>query len=210
MIDWIRLRLVDSYSNTIASISFFHDHLISFVVVITLFTLNSIVLQIFQIESSHLIVNVNTIERIWTVVPALILIAIALPSMSTLYYSEKFKNCSLSLKVSGNQWYWAYSIKDSEISFLAYISQEPTTFFRLLETDNVLQLPRSSWIRALISSNDVIHAWALPSNGVKVDAVPGRINYTPLSFSSPGIVFGQCSEICGANHRFIPISILVK
>lgn len=157
------------------------------------------------------------IECIWTVAPALILIGIAVPSLTLLYRLDDRSDSSLTLKVVGHQWYWRYELSDfwldraqKAIEFDSYIiPREETTggLFRLLDTDNRPALPYLTQIRVLVSSADVLHSWAVPSLGVKIDANPGRLNQTKFLRYRPGLAYGQCSEICGANHRFIPIAL---
>lgn len=151
------------------------------------------------------------IELIWTITPAIILILIALPSLRILYLIEEINNPMISIKAIGHQWYWSYEYSDfKKIEFDSYI-KTPTELsineIRLLETDNHIIIPYKSIIRILISSTDVIHSWTIPSVGLKIDATPGRINQSSIIIIRPGIYYGQCSEICGANHRFIPITL---
>jgi cytochrome c oxidase subunit 2 len=167
-------------------------------------------------------ININLlesqiIERIWTIIPAVILIQIAMPSLLLLYMLDESIDSSLTLKVLGHQWYWSYeysdiwSIRDNTIlEFDAYIipsNELESNIFRLLDVDNRTIIPYNIHIRILISSADVLHSWTVPSLGVKADAIPGRLNQVKFISQRPGIFFGQCSEICGANHRFIPIVI---
>lgn len=157
------------------------------------------------------------VERIWTIIPAVILIQIALPSLLLLYILDESIDRSLTIKAIGHQWYWSYEYSDfwfqknnSFLEFDSYIiplqDLEPGNF-RLLDVDNHTIAPIKTHIRILISSADVLHAWTVPSLGVKADAVPGRINQVKFIRQRPGIFLGQCSEICGANHSFIPIVI---
>ena len=167
-------------------------------------------------------INITLLERqiiecIWTVIPAVILIQIALPSLLLLYMLDEAVNSSLTLKVIGHQWYWRYeytdfwSLKlDSVLEFDSYILSEDDSslrFFRLLDVDNRTVIPFKTHIRILISAADVLHAWTVPALGVKVDAVPGRLNQLKFICQRPGRFSGQCSEICGANHRFMPIIV---
>ena len=142
--------------------------------------------------------------------PALTLIFIALPSLKLIYLIDEIRNPLVTLKTIGHQWYWTYEYSDfKNIEFDSYIlnSNLNSFNFRLLEVDNRTVLPYLSHIRVLTSSADVIHSWTIPSSGVKVDASPGRLNQLRFNLNRTGIFFGQCSEICGANHSFIPISI---
>ena len=167
-------------------------------------------------------ININLLESqiiecIWTIIPAVILIQIAIPSLLLLYILDESVDSSLTLKVLGHQWYWSYEYTDfwsvsnnTQIEFDSYIV--PTNdlerrIFRLLDVDNRIVVPFNVHVRMLISSADVLHAWTVPSLGVKADAVPGRLNQVKFVSQRPGIFFGQCSEICGANHRFMPIVI---
>jgi len=157
------------------------------------------------------------IECIWTIIPAIILIQIAIPSLLLLYILDESIDSSLTIKVLGHQWYWSYEYTDFwsirsnvQIEFDSYIipqNELEINIFRLLDVDNRTIIPYHVHIRILISSADVLHAWTVPSLGVKADAMPGRLNQVKFIRSRPGIFFGQCSEICGANHRFIPIVI---
>ena len=154
------------------------------------------------------------IECVWTIIPAVILIQIALPSL-LLYILDEAVNSSLTLKVVGHQWYWSYeytdfwSLKlDRRLEFDSYMLPEENAesrLFRLLDVDNRPVIPFKTHIRVLVSAADVLHAWTVPALGVKVDAVPGRLNQLKFICQRPGTFSGQCSEICGANHRFIPI-----
>jgi cytochrome c oxidase subunit 2 len=150
------------------------------------------------------------IEIIWTVVPALILLVIALPSLRLLYLIDEVAEPSLTLKAVGHQWYWSYEYSDfTNIEFDSYMLPESELRggIRLLEVDNRVVLPYLSRVRILIRAADVLHSWTIPRLGVKADAIPGRLNQLNLVFNRPGIFYGQCSEICGANHSFIPIRV---
>lgn len=153
----------------------------------------------------------QTIEIIWTILPALILIFIAIPSLRLIYIIDEINNPTISVKTVAHQWYWSYEYSDfKNIEFDSYIipnNQLNNYNFRLIEVDNRIVIPFKSQIRILITSRDVIHSWAIPSLGVKIDAVPGRLNQIRFYLNRPGLFYGQCSEICGANHRFIPIVI---
>lgn len=161
------------------------------------------------------LLEIQIVESIWTVIPAVILVQIALPSLLLLYILDESIDRSLTIKAIGHQWYWRYEYSDfwfsknnSFLEFDAYIipTQDlPMGSFRLLDVDNHTIAPIKTHIRILISSADVLHAWTVPSLGVKADAVPGRINQVKFIRQRPGIFLGQCSEICGANHSFIPI-----
>lgn len=168
----------------------------------------------------------TTIEVIWTAIPTLILVVIAVPSFILLYSMDELFEPAVTLKVIGRQWYWSYEYTDvitlddlsedydvefrPQYIFDAYLDQdlEETSAFRLLKTDNDVYLPTHTHLRILVTSTDVIHSWAIPSLGIKVDATPGRLNQVSLYISRAGQFFGQCSELCGLNHAFMPISIV--
>ena len=167
-------------------------------------------------------ININLLESqiiecIWTIIPAIILIQIAIPSLLLLYILDESIDSALTIKILGHQWYWSYEYTDfwsissnNQIDFDSYIvtsNDLETSIFRLLDVDNRTIIPYNIHIRILISSADVLHAWTVPSLGVKADAIPGRLNQVKFIRQRPGVFFGQCSEICGANHRFMPIVI---
>jgi heme/copper-type cytochrome/quinol oxidase subunit 2 len=158
------------------------------------------------------------VEFIWTVIPALILVVIGIPSFSLLYFIEQFAEPHIILRVEGHQWYWHYNLKQ-----LPPINNESTEYFfdsymipsdalkvgqlRLLEVDTKLTLPTMTHIQVITSSVDVLHCWSVPSLGMKLDCCPGRLNETMLFIKRSGIYYGQCSEICGMNHAFMPIVV---
>lgn len=146
------------------------------------------------------------IEFVWTVFPSFILIFIALPSLGILYLMDEEFGRVICYKVIGHQWYWSYEYFDcSGVEHDSYLLGD--ALFRLFDCDFRLYCPYYTPLRFLITSQDVIHSWAIPSIGVKIDAVPGRLNQVNFIISRPGVYFGQCSELCGANHSFMPISL---
>lgn len=156
----------------------------------------------------------NTLLEIaWTVIPVIVLVVIAVPSMRLLFFMDKAKNPEMTLKVTSHQWYWSYEYPDhggfTFDSNLIPEDQLKPGQLRLLETDNRVVLPADTEIRVLVTSEDVIHNWAMPSFGIKMDTVPGRINETWLKVDSRhiGTYYGQCSELCGVNHAFMPITV---
>jgi cytochrome c oxidase subunit 2 len=148
---------------------------------------------------------------LWTVVPVIILVIIAVPSFKVLYYMDKTQDAEMTLKVTGRQWYWDYSYPDQgDIGFSSYMIPDEEIKpgqKRLLEVDNRIVLPIDTNIRILVTAGDVIHSWAMPALGIKKDAIPGRINETWARIDKEGVYYGQCSEICGTNHGFMPIAI---
>lgn len=151
------------------------------------------------------------LEIIWTLVPIIILAIMAFPSFKTLRFIEKLDNPELTIKVVGHQWYWEYQYPDNGgFSFDSYMIPDKDLKpgqLRLLEVDNRVVLPVDTNVRVLLTSYDVIHSWAIPSLGIKTDAVPGRTNETWLKINKPGVYYGQCSEICGVGHGFMPIAV---
>nr|YP_007024881.1 cytochrome c oxidase subunit II [Globicephala macrorhynchus]ADF29561.1 cytochrome c oxidase subunit II [Globicephala macrorhynchus]ADZ56131.1 cytochrome c oxidase subunit II [Globicephala macrorhynchus]ADZ56147.1 cytochrome c oxidase subunit II [Globicephala macrorhynchus]AEB01849.1 cytochrome c oxidase subunit II [Globicephala macrorhynchus]QCF38161.1 cytochrome c oxidase subunit II [Globicephala macrorhynchus] len=204
-----QLGLQDAASPVMEELLQFHDHALMIV-----FLISSLVLYIITLMLTTKLTHTNTmdaqeVETIWTVLPAVILIMIALPSLRILYMMDEINNPSLTVKAMGHQWYWSYEYTDYEdLNFDSYMiptSDLKPGELRLLEVDNRMVLPMQMTIRMLISSEDVLHSWAVPSLGLKTDAVPGRLNQTTLTSTRPGLFYGQCSEICGSNHSFMPI-----
>jgi cytochrome c oxidase subunit 2 len=155
----------------------------------------------------------NTVlEVLWTVVPVLILVAIAIPSFKLLYYMDKNPHATMTLKITGHQWYWSYEYPDQgDISFNSSMLDDDTTKKqgkpRLLAVDNPVVVPVGTVVRVLIAGTDVIHSWFVPSIGVQEYAMPGRVNEAWLQIDRPGTYYGQCNQICGINHPFMPIEI---
>ena len=220
MSSWSQLGLQDAFSPVIEEFMYFHD----FTNIILLFILRFVGLILNRILFNKIIhkslLEGQILESIWTLIPALILIQIALPSLVLLYTLEEYRgDKGISLKATGHQWYWRYEYP--EFFSLKEIPSAPRRFdsyiipalelkngdFRLLETDNRVNLPSQIPIRILVTRGDVLHAWAIPRLGLKVDAVPGRLNQLRVEINSVGVFYGQCSEICGANHSFMPINL---
>jgi cytochrome c oxidase subunit 2 len=211
MSTWANLGLQDSNSPIIEQLNFFHDHALLIIILVTLSVGYLIGTLFFNKLNNRYLLHGQTIEVIWTILPAIILLFIAFPSLRILYLLDEVNNPSISLKTIGHQWYWSYEYSDfSGIEFDSYIipqNEISLDTFRLLDVDNRVILPINNQIRILVSATDVLHSWAIPSLGVKIDASPGRLNQTNFFINRPGLFFGQCSEICGANHSFIPIVI---
>ncbi|WGF86945.1 cytochrome c oxidase subunit II [Marinivivus vitaminiproducens] len=154
------------------------------------------------------------IEVVWTAVPVLVLVVIAIPSFKLLYFMDKATNPEMTIKATGHQWYWSYEYPDNgNFYFDAYMIPDTDLQpgqLRLLETDNRVVIPAGTDIRILVTAGDVLHSWAMPSMGVKTDAVPGRVNETWIRAEEPGVYYGQCSELCGQLHGFMPITIEAK
>jgi len=203
---WSQLLFQERINPVIELLSLFHDYSLSIISMILVFVGGltiSIILN--KLVSDRLIVTI--VEVIWTIIPILILLFLAIPSLKILYFIDE-NSPFLTVKVVGHQWYWSYEIRDLNLEFDAYMLNSTTNGeFRLLDTDHRLVLPVRKNIRCLITAADVLHCWALPAIGVKADAVPGRLNQINFNALRSRISYGQCSEICGANHRFIPITV---
>nr|YP_010934981.1 cytochrome c oxidase subunit II [Ornithodoros improvisus]WKW52629.1 cytochrome c oxidase subunit II [Ornithodoros improvisus] len=210
MMTWANLSFPNSNSPIMEQLIFFHDHSMMVIILITIITLYMIMNISLNSYSSRYMMEGQEIETLWTIVPAIILIYIALPSLRLLYLMEESFYPSISSKIIGHQWYWSYEFPDFNIeydSFMIPFDETANQNFRLLDVDNRIVLPFNTNTRLLITSADVIHSWTIPTLGVKMDAVPGRLNQISSTANRPGIYYGQCSEICGANHSFMPISM---
>nr|UDN38860.1 cytochrome c oxidase subunit II [Vanmanenia stenosoma] len=206
-----QLGFQDAASPVMEELLHFHDHALMIVFLISALVLYVIIAMVSTKLTNMYILDSQEIEIVWTVLPALILILIALPSLRILYLMDEINDPHLTIKAMGHQWYWSYEYTDYEnLSFDSYMIPTQDLApgqFRLLETDHRMVVPMESPIRILVSAEDVLHSWALPAMGVKMDAVPGRLNQTAFIASRPGVFYGQCSEICGANHSFMPIVV---
>jgi len=210
---WGQLILQDAASPIILQLISFHDHtLIILSLVLTVVTYAIIIIILNKLTNRYLF-DAQYIETVWTILPAIILVFLALPSLRLLYLTDEIRNPNITLKAIGHQWYWSYEYTDFKNididSYILPLDDLTTGIYRLLEVDNRIVIPIHTDIRILVTAADVIHAWTIPALGVKVDAVPGRLNQLRVLINMPGIYYGQCSEICGANHSFIPISIEV-
>nr|ASV48072.1 cytochrome c oxidase subunit II [Dendrobates leucomelas] len=207
----LQLGFQDAASPIMEELLHFQDHAL-----MAVFLISALVLYIITTLMSTKLSNTNTIdaqeiEMVWTIMPAVILIVIALPSLRILYLMDEIGNPDITIKTIGHQWYWSYEYSDFEdLNFDSYmIPSKDLTLgqFRLLEVDNRMTTPIGMTTRILITAEDVLHSWAVPALGVKADAIPGRLNQVSFLISRPGVYYGQCSEICGANHSFMPIVI---
>nr|QFZ93475.1 cytochrome oxidase subunit II [Megascolecidae sp. YN201716-04] len=210
---WGQISFQDAASSVMMQLISFHDHtLIILTLVLTVVGYALIVLTLNKYINRY-ILEAQTIETVWTILPALILLVLALPSLRILYITDEVSNPSLTLKTIGHQWYWSYEYTDflnvEMDSYMVQTNDLTPGEFRLLEVDNRIVVPMQLEIRMLITAADVLHSWTIPSLGVKVDAVPGRLNQIGFTTSHPGVFYGQCSEICGANHSFMPIAMEV-
>nr|AYW52609.1 cytochrome c oxidase subunit II [Heterostomus curvipalpis]UDF83771.1 cytochrome c oxidase subunit 2 [Heterostomus curvipalpis] len=211
MSTWANLGLQDSASPLMEQLIFFHDHTLLILVMITVLVGYLMIMLFFNKFTNRYLLHGQMIEMIWTILPAIVLLFIALPSLRLLYLLDEINEPIITLKSIGHQWYWSYEYSDfMDLEFDSYMiptNELSLNGFRLLDVDNRIVLPMNSQIRILITAADVIHSWTIPALGVKVDATPGRLNQTNFMINRPGLFFGQCSEICGANHSFMPIVI---
>lgn len=206
---WRQWGFQDAASPLIEELIFFHDHAMMILVIILTLVCYAAFSLILNNLTCRSLVEGQEIETVWTIIPAVILVFLALPSLRLLYLLDEVGDCGVTVKTVGHQWYWSYEYSDFlDIEFDSYIvPTDDLEFgdFRLLEVDHRVILPTQTDVRVLVTSADVIHSWAIPSLGIKADAIPGRLNQISFYVKYPGVFYGQCSEICGANHSFIPI-----
>ncbi|MCB1971065.1 MAG: cytochrome c oxidase subunit II [Geminicoccaceae bacterium] len=214
-VSW-QMGLQGAVSPIMDRIASFHHLLLWIITIVTLFVLGLLIYVCVNFReeknptpsrrSHH-----TMLEVVWTAVPVLILIIIAIPSFKLLYYSDIVPKTDMTVKATGHQWYWSYEYPDNgDFGFDAYLIADEDLQEgqkRLLETDNRVVLPANTNIRIQVTSADVLHSWAMPPMGIKIDAVPGRLNEVWVNIEEPGTYYGQCSELCGVNHGFMPITI---
>nr|WDA96290.1 cytochrome c oxidase subunit II [Macaca fascicularis aureus]WDA96303.1 cytochrome c oxidase subunit II [Macaca fascicularis aureus]BBB02565.1 cytochrome c oxidase subunit II [Macaca fascicularis aureus]BCD69054.1 cytochrome c oxidase subunit II [Macaca fascicularis aureus] len=205
----VQLSLQDATSPVMEELITFHDHAFMAMSLISFLVLYALLSTLTTKLTNTKITDAQEMETIWTILPAIILILIALPSLRILYLTDEVNDPSFTIKSIGHQWYWTYEYTDyGGLIFNSYML--PPLFLnpgdlRLLEVDNRVVLPIEAPVRMMITSQDVLHSWTIPTLGLKTDAVPGRLNQTIFTATRPGVYYGQCSEICGANHSFMPI-----
>jgi len=213
-----QLGFQDSASQGMTEIVSFHNNiLLPVIIAITVFVLFLMIYTCIRFRESKNPVPSKTthnvaVEVLWTLIPCLILIVMAVPSFKLLYKQDTIPKVDVTIKATGYQWYWGYEYPDENIIFESYMVKEEELKEnqpRLLTVDNEVVVPVNKVVKVLITANDVLHAWALPSFGVKRDAVPGRINETWFRAEKVGTYYGQCSELCGIEHAFMPITVRV-
>nr|YP_002727981.1 cytochrome c oxidase subunit II [Pyramidella dolabrata]ACE62849.1 cytochrome c oxidase subunit II [Pyramidella dolabrata] len=208
---WGQLNLMDPASWIQSEMILFHDHALTLLVGIFFFVALMGVKLLTNRMSCRTFFEAQQLETIWTVIPALLLILLALPSMRLLYLLDENFSSKVILKATGHQWYWSYEVPalnvESFDSYMIPTNELAAGDSRLLEVDNRVTLPYNVNTMVMTTSADVLHAWTIPSLGVKMDSVPGRLNSMMTNFLLPGVYYGQCSEICGANHSFMPIVV---
>ena len=214
--DW-QIGFQDAHSPTMERILSLNDILFWLCIVISVFVMGLMVIIFIRFNrkrnpTPQKFTHNSLIEVIWTVVPVIILVAIAIPSFRLLYFMDRTSEAEMTIKAIGHQWYWTYEYPDlgEDISFDAVMLQEDELEegqLRLLETDESVVVPVDTTIRLLVTADDVIHAWTIPSFGIKIDAVPGRVNEGWFRVDAEGVYYGQCSELCGRDHGFMPIRV---
>jgi cytochrome c oxidase subunit 2 len=217
-----QLGVQDPATPLMEGMIFFHNYLIFFLILIAVFVFWMLYQVLINFNEtinpiSQKFTHSSLLEIIWTILPAVFLVFIAVPSFALLYSMDELIDPIVTLKVVGHQWYWSYEYSDyatleggETLNFDSYMI--PTNdlikgSFRLLEVDNRVILPINTHVRILVTAADVLHSWAVPSFGIKVDACPGRLSQASLFIKREGVYYGQCSEICGINHGFMPIVV---
>jgi cytochrome c oxidase subunit 2 len=199
-----------------ASIEAFHDLLLVIITLITIFVLGLMLYTIWRFRAAANPAPTRTahntlLEVAWTAIPVLILVVIAIPSFKLLYFGDRTPNAEMTVKVVGHQWYWSYEYPDhGNFTFDSYMVAESDIKpgqRRLLEVDNRVVVPVGTNVRILVAGTDVIHSWFVPALGVQIYAMPGRLNETWLNVDKPGVYYGQCNQICGINHAYMPIAV---
>lgn len=215
-VEW-QMNLQESASPVMTFITDFHNGLIVLITIISLFVLGLLIWVCVKFNAKANPVPSRTthntlVEVVWTVVPILILIGIAIPSFRLLYFQRDFPAAEMTVKAIGNQWFWSYEYPEHDVSFDQYLKTkeelkdgEPY----LLATDTEVVVPVNKVVRVIVTANDVLHAWTIPSFGSKIDAVPGRLNETWFKAEKEGVFYGQCSELCGKDHAYMPITVRV-
>jgi cytochrome c oxidase subunit 2 len=212
-----QLDLQGSVTPVMTEIAWFHNILLWIIGIISVFVLALLVIVMVKFNARSNPVpsrttHNTTIEVLWTVIPVIILVTIAVPSFRLLFHQLKIPPADITVKATGKQWFWSYSYPDSKFEFDSLMVQakdlkpgQP----RLLAVDNDMVVPVNKVVRLLVTGSDVIHSWSVPSFGVKIDAVPGRVNETWFKAEREGIYYGQCSQLCGRDHAFMPIAVHV-
>ena len=212
-----QLGMQDGATPVMNDIIWFHNYLLWLIVAITLFVLALLLIVAVKFNSRSNPVPSRTthntaIEMIWTVVPVLILVAVAVPSFRLLFYQLKVPPAEVTVKVTGKQWFWSYSYPDSKFEFDSLMLQDKDRKPeqpRLLAVDNEMVVPVNKVVRVQVIGADVIHSFSVPSFGIKIDAIPGRLNETWFKAEREGMYYGQCSQLCGRDHAFMPIAVHV-
>lgn len=204
-----------SASPSMTGISDLYDILMIIIIGIGLFVTALILYVVYRFRASvnpepSTVTHHTMLEIVWTLIPVLILIVIAVPSLKLLFFTDRIEKADLTVKAIGHQWYWSYEYPEQKIHFDSYLIEEKDLKpgqLRLLEVDNRVVVPVGKVVRLIVTSEDVLHSFAVPSFGIKKDAVPGRLNETWFKVEKEGVYYGQCSELCGEKHGFMPIAV---
>jgi cytochrome c oxidase subunit 2 len=194
-----------------------HNLLLVIITVIAIFVTGLLAYVIYRFRASKNPVPSKTshhtfLEIVWTLVPVLTLVIVGIPSLKLMFFNDKIENAEITIKAIGHQWYWSYQYPEDNINFDSYMINDADLKpgqLRLLEVDQRVVVPSGKTVRLIVTSEDVLHSFAVPALGIKKDAVPGRINETWLRVEKEGVYYGQCSELCGSKHGFMPIAIEV-
>ena len=213
------IGLQEAVTPVMERITSFNDLVFIIALVITVFVMVLLLYVVFRFSAKRNPVPSKTthntlIEVLWTVVPIIVLVVIAIPSFRLLYFTDRTEEAEMTIKAIGHQWYWSYEYPDfDDLSLDSFMIADREELEEdqpwLLETDTRVVLPVDTTIRVLVTADDVIHSWAMPAFGIKVDAVPGRLNETWVRVEREGVYYGQCSELCGVDHAFMPIAVEV-
>lgn len=216
-VDW-QLGLQDAATPVMREINSFHNFILYIITAVSVFVLALLVWVMVKFNAKanptpSKTTHNSLIEVLWTVVPILILLVIAIPSFRLLYLQRDIPQADMTIKATGSQWYWTYEYPDHEaLEFDAVMVEEEDLEPgqpRLLTTDNVVVVPVNKTVRVIVTANTVMHNWAMPAFGIKMDAIPGRLNETWFRAERTGMFYGQCSELCGSRHAFMPINVKV-
>nr|AZL93118.1 cytochrome c oxidase subunit 2 [Belyta sp. ZJUH_2016005] len=203
---WLLLNFQDASSPNMENMILFHD----FIMMMMILIMSFITMKIYYMLKNKMyymkFMNHQMLEMFWTILPMCILMTMAIPSIMNLYINEEINMPMLTFKIIAHQWYWSFELPNINMNYESFmIKNFFKSNFRLLDTNSRLMIPINLNIKLLVSSMDVIHSFTIPSLGIKIDACPGRLNQINFKSLRPGIFFGQCSEICGINHSFMPI-----
>jgi len=215
-----QMGLQQSAAPTMDDIIWFHDFVLYIIIAITVFVLALLLIVILKFNARANPAPSRTthntlLEVLWTVIPVVILVVIAVPSFRILFVQLNIPKSDLTIKATGNQWNWTYAYPDDKIEFTSIMLQDDERAKlnppppRLLGVDNPIVVPVNKVVRVQVVGSDVIHAFAVPSFGIKIDAIPGRLNETWFKATREGVFYGQCSELCGKDHAFMPIEVRV-
>nr|ANP26485.1 cytochrome c oxidase subunit 2 [Laeonereis culveri] len=214
MSHWSQLSLQDAATPIMTMLIAFHDHAMLVIILVLTFVSYALMSLYFNKFTCRSIYEAQAVETIWTILPAFILLFLALPSLQLLYLTDEIIEPSITVKAIGHQWYWSYEFSDYHtIEFDSYMINESDLEmgqFRLLEVDNRVIIPMNTEIRMLVSAADVIHSWTVPALGVKADAIPGRLNQLSFIIQRPEFFMDNVQKICGANHSFMPIGSWIR